>query len=95
MTGAAAAAYAADGRASLIGFPVTEAEAVEGRGLTNNANQGGKRQVTLIDEAHWREAQDELGIDDDPGTHHTTYDPTSDRRVFELTGVTERLPFMV
>jgi MOSC domain-containing protein YiiM len=46
--------------------PVGEAEAVEGRGLKNNANQGGKRQVTLIDESRWREAQEILGIDVDP-----------------------------
>jgi MOSC domain-containing protein YiiM len=46
--------------------PVSEAEAVEGRGLKSNANQGGKRQITLIDEARWREAQAELGVDVDP-----------------------------
>jgi MOSC domain-containing protein YiiM len=44
------------------------AEAVEGRGLAGNANQGGKRQVTIIDEARWAEAQRELGIDVDPST---------------------------
>lgn len=48
--------------------PVTEAVAVEGRGLKDNANQGGKRQVTLIDADRWREVQDELGIDVDPRT---------------------------
>jgi MOSC domain-containing protein YiiM len=42
------------------------AEAVEGRGLIGNANQGGKRQITIIDEARWKEATDELGIDVDP-----------------------------
>lgn len=42
------------------------AEAVEGRGLAGNANQGGKRQVTIIDEARWREAQEELGVEVDP-----------------------------
>lgn len=42
------------------------AEAVAGRGLAGNANQGGKRQVTIIDEARWKEATDELGIDVDP-----------------------------
>ena len=42
------------------------AEAVEGRGLARNANQGGKRQITIIDEARWKEATDELGIDVDP-----------------------------
>jgi MOSC domain-containing protein YiiM len=49
--------------------PVAEALAVEGRGLKNNANQGGKRQVTLIDEARWREAQEAVGVPDlDPRT---------------------------
>ena len=44
------------------------AEAVAGRGLAGNANQGGRRQVTLIDEARWREAQEEVGVDVDPST---------------------------
>ena len=43
--------------------PVLFAEAIAGRGLSGNANQGGKRQVTIIDEARWREAQEELGVD--------------------------------
>ncbi|HEX6098923.1 MAG TPA: MOSC domain-containing protein [Thermoanaerobaculia bacterium] len=42
------------------------AEAVPGRGLSGNANQGGKRQITIIDEARWKEACDEIGIDVDP-----------------------------
>lgn len=46
--------------------PVAEALAVEGRGLENNANQGGRRQVTIIDEDRWREAQQEVGVDVDP-----------------------------
>ena len=46
--------------------PVMFAEAVEGRGLAGNANQGGKRQVTLIDESRWKEACAELGMDVDP-----------------------------
>ena len=41
-------------------------EAVPGRGLAGNANQGGKRQVTLIDEGRWREAEQELGAEVDP-----------------------------
>ena len=48
--------------------PAAEALAVEGRGLKDNANQGGKRQVTLIDEARWNEVRDELGVDLDPRT---------------------------
>jgi MOSC domain-containing protein YiiM len=46
--------------------PVMFAEAVPGRGLAGNANQGGKRQVTLIDESRWKEACAELGVDVDP-----------------------------
>jgi MOSC domain-containing protein YiiM len=42
--------------------PALFAEAVVGRGLAGNANQGGRRQVTLIDEARWREVQEELGV---------------------------------
>ena len=46
---------------------VEEALAVEARGLRGNANQGGKRQITLIDEARWAEAAAEVGVDVDPG----------------------------
>lgn len=46
--------------------PVMFAEAIPGRGLAGNANQGGKRQVTLIDESRWKEACAELGVDVDP-----------------------------
>ena len=46
---------------------VEEALAVEERGLRGNANQGGKRQITLIDEARWAEAAAEVGVDVDPG----------------------------
>ena len=46
--------------------PVLFAEAVAGRGLAGNANQGGKRQITIIDEGRWREAQQEVGIDVPP-----------------------------
>lgn len=42
------------------------AEAIEGRGLAGNANQGGKRQVTIIDEARWSDAQSEIGVAVDP-----------------------------
>ena len=48
--------------------PVAEAEAITGRGLLDNANQGGKRQVTIIDESRWDEAQQELGLAVDPRT---------------------------
>ncbi|HUR79706.1 MAG TPA: MOSC domain-containing protein [Thermoanaerobaculia bacterium] len=46
--------------------PVLFAEAVPGRGLAGNANQGGRRQVTILDEDRWREACAELGADVDP-----------------------------
>lgn len=45
---------------------VPRVEAVAGQGLVNNANQGGKRQVTLIDEERWREAVDQLGVNVPP-----------------------------
>jgi MOSC domain-containing protein YiiM len=45
---------------------VAEALAVHDRGLAGNADQGGRRQVTLIDEALWAEAQEEVGVDVPP-----------------------------
>lgn len=39
---------------------VEQAELVAGRGLRGNANQGGKRQVTLIEEEVWAEVQAQL-----------------------------------
>ena len=46
--------------------PVDEAQLVAGRGLAGNADQGGWRQITVIDEAAWREATAELGENVDP-----------------------------
>ena len=46
--------------------PVASAELVTGRGLAGNANQGGKRQITIIDEAAWRDAANEAGAEVDP-----------------------------
>lgn len=46
--------------------PVMFAEAIAGRGLAGNANQGGKRQVTIIDEARWRDAQNAVQAEVDP-----------------------------
>ena len=54
------------------------AEAVAGRGLVRNADQGGKRQVTLIDEARWREAEEEVG---------TAVDPSARRANIMLRGI--------
>ena len=39
---------------------------VSARGIVGNANQGGKRQVTIIDEARWTGLMEELGADADP-----------------------------
>jgi MOSC domain-containing protein YiiM len=41
--------------------PVVSAQLVAGKGLIGNADQGGKRQVTIISEHAWAEAQAELG----------------------------------
>lgn len=46
--------------------PQPSAILVAGRGLEGNANQGGRRQVTLIEEERWREATAEIGADDLP-----------------------------
>jgi len=45
---------------------VESAQAVAGRGLAGNADQGGRRQVTIIDEAAWREAAAEAGAEVEP-----------------------------
>src|SRR5882672_7706567 len=45
---------------------VNGAELVAGRGLIGNADQGGRRQVTIIDEDAWRQATAELGANVDP-----------------------------
>ena len=45
---------------------VQTAEAIAGRGLIGNADQGRRRQITIIDEAAWREAAAETGHDVDP-----------------------------
>jgi len=45
---------------------VESAEVIAGRGLVGNADQGRRRQITIIDEAAWREAAAETGRDVDP-----------------------------
>lgn len=42
---------------------VSGAEAMAGWGLKGNVNQGGRRQVTLIEERLWAEVVEELGAD--------------------------------
>ena len=46
--------------------PVPEATLVAGLGLDNNANQGGRRQVTIISLDRWREIGAALGVSLDP-----------------------------
>lgn len=43
-----------------------EARAVEDRGLVGNANQGGRRQVTVIEEEVFEQLSRELGVEIDP-----------------------------
>ena len=45
---------------------VPRARLVAGRGLAGNANQGGRRQVTLIEREVWRSVMDATGGDLDP-----------------------------
>jgi MOSC domain-containing protein YiiM len=45
---------------------VDEAQLVAGRGVAGSADQGGWRQVTIIDEKAWRDAEAELGAEVDP-----------------------------
>lgn len=42
------------------------ATVVAERGLADNANQGGHRQVTLIEAEKWRQVSAELGVEVDP-----------------------------
>jgi MOSC domain-containing protein YiiM len=46
--------------------PRPQATLVAGRGLAGNANQGGRRQVTLLTEEGWAGALSDLGADLDP-----------------------------
>jgi MOSC domain-containing protein YiiM len=45
--------------------PVDRANVVKGRGIVGNANQGGKRQVTLVSEKHWNDVTTPLGLTPD------------------------------
>jgi MOSC domain-containing protein YiiM len=46
--------------------PVRGAQLVAGRGIVGNANQGGRRQVTIISREAWGNATRELGADVPP-----------------------------
>jgi MOSC domain-containing protein YiiM len=45
--------------------PVDRARVVKGRGIVGNANQGGKRQVTIVSEKHWNDVTTPLGLTPD------------------------------
>lgn len=45
---------------------VDEVRLIPGLGLEDNANQGGKRQVTIISAESWRDVEAELGMSIDP-----------------------------
>src|ERR1043166_3028421 len=45
---------------------VERAELVAGRGVRGSANQGGRRQITILSEEAWNDARRELGADVDP-----------------------------
>jgi MOSC domain-containing protein YiiM len=45
---------------------VDDAQAAAGRGLDGNADQGRRRQITIIDEAAWRDATAAAGAEVDP-----------------------------
>ena len=45
--------------------PVDRARVVKGRGIVGNANQGGKRQVTIVSEKHWNDVTAPLGATPD------------------------------
>src|SRR5262249_37566540 len=43
--------------------PTQTAQLVAGRGISGNANQGGKRQVTILEEEVWEELMRSFGSD--------------------------------
>ncbi|AFZ45074.1 MOSC domain containing protein [Halothece sp. PCC 7418] len=45
---------------------VEQAEMVANQGLVGNADQGGRRQITILDAAVWEQAIAELGVKIDP-----------------------------
>jgi MOSC domain-containing protein YiiM len=48
--------------------PSEQATMLEGRGIEGNANQGGKRQVTIISKEMWEQLMNEVGGDKDPSS---------------------------
>jgi MOSC domain-containing protein YiiM len=66
--------------------PHPRASLVAGRGLAGNANQGGRRQVTLLAEEGWADALADLGFDPgvDPGAG---LDPSLRRANLLISGI--------
>ena len=48
--------------------PVQQADLIAGKGIVGNANQGGRRQVTIIDKDVWSERTAAVGAQLDPAT---------------------------
>jgi MOSC domain-containing protein YiiM len=48
--------------------PVRTAELVAGKGIVGNANQGGRRQVTIIEQEVWKQRTAAVGAQLDPST---------------------------
>jgi len=46
--------------------PASSARVVKGRGIVGNANQGGKRQVTIVSNRNWTDVTAPLGATPDP-----------------------------
>jgi MOSC domain-containing protein YiiM len=46
--------------------PAARAQVVAGKGIVGNANQGGKRQVTIVSRKHWSDVTAPLGHTPDP-----------------------------
>lgn len=46
--------------------PVSSAQVLTGRGIVGNANQGGKRQVTIVSSKNWQDVTAPLGETPDP-----------------------------
>jgi MOSC domain-containing protein YiiM len=46
--------------------PAERARVVAGKGIVGNANQGGKRQVTIVSNKHWSDVTAPLGQTPDP-----------------------------
>jgi MOSC domain-containing protein YiiM len=77
---------------------VAEVEAEQNRGLRGNANRGGRRQVTIIDEAAWREAQEAVGVNVPPSTRRAnvllrgiTFDKSTIGRLLRIGGAAVRI----